>query len=149
MIPCNERFEAHCLEWCDQRQNISVEENKRKYLASNTQQNTFALYRIDGCVIKDGERCDFLLLKCEENGIIAYFIELKGSDLTRALEQINASIDKLLPKLKPHLAVHARIVLTKVNAPDIKGSDYIKLSKKIRQLGGTIKQQVRLIEEKL
>ena len=42
--------------------------------------------KIDGNVIKAGSRCDYLLLN--EESRMAYLIELKGSDLVKAAEDI-------------------------------------------------------------
>ena len=149
MKRCDERFNRDCLQFFDNRSIINIEENKRKYIGKNINNEEFALYRIDGCVIIDGQRCDFLLLNCDENELVAYFIELKGADLLHAIRQIDTTINLLCSELKDFTAIHARIVLSKVNSPDIKRVDYIKLEKKIRKLGGTIKQQVRILEEKI
>ncbi len=46
---------------------------------------------VDGCQITNGVRCDKLLI-CEDN---EYFIELKGSDVKHAIEQLKASINQL------------------------------------------------------
>lgn len=45
-----------------------------------------AKYTIDGNVIKQGIRCDFLLLNNTDQE--AYYIEIKGSDLEHAKEQV-------------------------------------------------------------
>ena len=45
--------------------------------------------RIDGCVLKDEPACDYLLINsCDEER----YIELKGSDVRRAFEQIENTI---------------------------------------------------------
>ena len=46
-------------------------------------------YQIDGVVIKTGSRCDYLLMN--EESQTAYLIELKGSDLVKAAEQLEAT----------------------------------------------------------
>jgi hypothetical protein len=147
MKRCDERFSQDCLEFFDKRSIINIEENKRKYIVKNTNKKDFTLYKIDDCVIIDGQRCDFLLLNCDENGLVAYFIELKGADLLHAIRQIDTTLTSLLDDLKDYKVINVRIVLSKVNAPNLRSSEYIKLEKKIRKLGGTIKQQVRVLEE--
>lgn len=53
------------------------------------------------------ERCDYLLLNDE--AAISYYIELKGSDLPKAIRQIENTIKLLSPSL-PGYAVLRRIV---------------------------------------
>lgn len=83
------RFDAVCQKFADNRKIINVEENARKFVGTNNAQKSFALYQVDGCIMVDGQRCDFLLLNCSE--LIAYLIELKGSDLIHAIRQIIAT----------------------------------------------------------
>ena len=76
---------------CDIRQKIIVckdKGNPQQYIAYNDDENEVYEYRIDGYVIKtdDGKKCDFLLWNEEKKNV--YFIELKGSDLSKAVEQI-------------------------------------------------------------
>lgn len=40
--------------------------------------------RVDGCAITEGMRCDYLVL-CNKH---EYFVELKGSDIGHAVDQI-------------------------------------------------------------
>lgn len=54
-------------------------------------------YKIDGVVIKVGSRCDYLLMN--EEARIAYLIELKGSDLVKAAEQLEATENVLQREL--------------------------------------------------
>ena len=62
------------------------------YTYENNSLNTLTKYRVDGCLINDERpKCDYLLLNCSKKK--SYFIELKGSDLIKAVEQINSSID--------------------------------------------------------
>ena len=55
------------------------------------------------------ERCDFLLLNDESTPKASYYIELKGSDLPKAIRQIENTIRLLSPSL-PGYAVLRRIV---------------------------------------
>lgn len=49
---------------------------------------------VDGCKITDGIRCDFMMeIKHPDyDGIREYYIELKGTDLAKAFEQILATV---------------------------------------------------------
>lgn len=83
-------------------------------------------------------------MNCERKH--SYFIELKGSDLIRAVEQINRSIDELKNNLTD-FTFSARIVLTRVNTIALKSVEILRLSKKVKLLGGDLKKQTRLLEE--
>ena len=48
--------------------------------------------QVDGCAITEGIRCDNLLIDWNNN---EYFVELKGSDVAKAIEQIMATIPRL------------------------------------------------------
>jgi len=116
-----------------------------EYRYNNQSSNHLAKYRVDGGLISDdGAKCDFLLLNCEQK--LSYFIELKGSDIIRAIEQIDRSIDKLKTDL-PNFAFFARIVLSRVNTIDLKNTKFLKLEKKLNSLNGNLKKKTRLLEE--
>jgi len=112
---------------------------------SNLSSNHLAKYRVDGGLITDnGAKCDYLLLNCEKKQ--SYFIELKGSDIIRAIEQIDRSID-LLKNSLPDFAFFARIVVTRVNTTNLKNSKLLKLDKKVNFLKGNLKKHSGLLEE--
>ena len=80
---------------CDEKQKIIVLKDKGdcEYRALNPATDKVAAYKVDGDLIKDGIRCDFLLLNnslCD-----AYYIELKGSDIRHAMEQIKQTVVRL------------------------------------------------------
>lgn len=51
---------------------------------------------IDNCVIKDGERCDFLILHGNHNSFTEeIYVELKGSDVKKAISQLETTINKI------------------------------------------------------
>lgn len=145
MNDCENKFSTECLEFFDNRRIVNVEENSRKFVGINSKQKPFVLYRVDGCIIVGGQKCDFLLFNCSE--LIAYLIELKGSDLKHAVSQINITLNHLLGNLVDFTKINARIVLTKVNTPDLKSTDLIKLERRIRQLGGTLDYKAVVLSE--
>lgn len=115
-----------------------------EYRYINQSSNHLAKYRVDGGLILNGAKCDFLLLSCEQKR--AYFIELKGSDILHAIEQIDKSIDSLKSNLAG-FAFFARIVLTKVSTIDLKSTKLVKLEKRLKSLDGNLKKQTRLLKE--
>ena len=57
-----------------------------EYRAENKSGQRVSQYQVDGKIITEGIRCDFLL--CNEDCKDAYYIELKGSDVLHAKEQL-------------------------------------------------------------
>ncbi len=91
------------------------------------------------CIVQS-EACDFLMLV---NDSAAYLIELKGSDVAKAIRQIHSTLDILEQKLRPR-TIHARIVPTRVPTPNLLATSELKLRKR---LGGTYKVQARVLQE--
>lgn len=77
---------------------IVLKENKSQIIFKNETQSTIRKIRIDGCVINDGLRCDYLII---DNFGTQHFIELKGCDIKHAIDQIESTICKIVanPKL--------------------------------------------------
>lgn len=73
---------------------LVLQENKSKIIFLNPNQDQVLIIRVDGCVIKDNEilRCDYAIVPCDE---IEIYVELKGSDISHAVKQIESTI-KLL-----------------------------------------------------
>ncbi len=137
-----------CFDFIKERRKMVTCTDSRspsKYIYENTSLDELSKYQIDGCLITDdGSKCDFLLLNCSKE--TAYFIELKGSDLIKAIEQISRSIDLLHRDFNTY-SVEARIVLTRVNTTDLKNTQVIKLEKRLKKLNGKLKKQSRQLSE--
>jgi hypothetical protein len=67
-------------------------------------------YKLDGVLIQQEECCDFLLLN--DPGYKSYYIELKGQDVKKAVEQVLAAERKCKSELYQYLS-HYRIVVKK------------------------------------
>lgn len=63
--------------------------SKPEHIANNIEGCEVYQYRIDGNIIREGLRCDFMIWNEKRRDI--YLIELKGSDLDHALEQLDAT----------------------------------------------------------
>ena len=59
----------------------------------NAARRTCLKVRVDDCVIRSGVRCDWLVIRTD--GQHEYFVELKGSDVKHAIEQLEASMKQL------------------------------------------------------
>ena len=123
------------------------DKGRSEYRYNNQSANYLAKYRVDdGLISNNDPKCDFLLLNCEQKK--AFFIELKGSNIVRAIEQITRSMDDLQGNLGG-FAVFARIVLTRDNTTKLNiGNKLLKLEQKVKALNGDfIKASRGLLEE--
>ncbi|MBF0459333.1 MAG: hypothetical protein HQK99_15695 [Nitrospirae bacterium] len=110
-------FKSHKCSKCDNRKIIVVEQKRSKYTLTNEPEKYICKIDVDGCLVTEGMRCDYLVINCEDN--VAYCVELKGKNLSHAIEQITQSIKLLSDKLTD-CKINARIVLTKVTTPTSK-----------------------------
>ncbi|GAB6009165.1 hypothetical protein [Dysgonomonas reticulitermitis] len=147
MPECNCKAFSTCFEFQhDNRKIIPIRDKRHKteYRYINKSANHLAKYRVDGGLISSGKKCDFLLLNCEQKQ--SYFIELKGSDMSQAIDQIDRSIDLLRHNLTG-FAFFARIVLTKSPPTRVKNTKQVKLEDKLKSLNGGLISRTRLFEE--
>lgn len=78
---------------------IVFSEKKSKITFVNPEHNTYRAIQVDGCVFnaEDGLKCDNLLESVEYAD--QYFVELKGGDSNKAVEQLKDTIDRMQPRL--------------------------------------------------
>lgn len=78
---------------------IVFSEKKSKVTFVNPEHNTYRAIQVDGCVFnaEDGQKCDNLLESVEYAD--QYFVELKGGDSNKAVEQLKDTIDKMPARL--------------------------------------------------
>lgn len=81
---------------------IKFEEKKSILYLSNPNKEKITCVQVDGCAIKNGTKCDHLYEYNQEE----HFLELKGSDIKHAVEQLKRSIHELSSSAK----VYAEIV---------------------------------------
>ncbi|MBD5210908.1 MAG: hypothetical protein HDS77_06545 [Bacteroidales bacterium] len=99
-----------------ERENLSIKETNTTYKLSFCKRRQSVAYQIDGNIIKEGNKCDFLILAKQDNAANedekwkSIFVELKGKDVLHALEQLDATIDNNIFKHPSVNEVHARIV---------------------------------------
>lgn len=70
----------------DSRKIHVFEENGRKLTLNNPDQVLSKRVAVDGCEIKEGVRCDFMLIVDSKD--LEIFIELKGTDVKHGIDQI-------------------------------------------------------------
>jgi len=78
---------------------IVFSEKKSKITFLNPDHVTYRAIQVDGCVFNadDGKKSDKLLES--EKYADQYFVELKGSDSSTAVNQLKVTIDKMQPRL--------------------------------------------------
>lgn len=73
--------------------NIVFEQNRRRVCFYNPNRQICECVQVDGCAITEGIRCDNMLTSHDER--CEYFVELKGTDVKHAIEQLRVSIQTL------------------------------------------------------
>ncbi len=140
--------EDNCLMSCDIRKHLVVEENNKKYRLENPKGNLLASFHVDGGMIRSKKimKCDHLLL--DFNSRKSILVELKGTDLKHAFEQIENTLMRFASVLSRY-KVYARIVTSsRTNVPNIKACpQYVSLNKKIAARGGNVKIQSDIMQE--
>ena len=79
-----------------ERKIVSTSEKGKTYKVQFTKIKPSAVYTIDGNIIKDGNKCDKLVLiqsDVSHNKWIEVFVELKGKNVDHAVEQLKATVD--------------------------------------------------------
>ena len=122
----------------------SDKRSKSIYRYINQSRQSVAKIRVDGGLVSDTstKKCDWLLVN--KDSATAFFIELKGSNLTRAIEQINATLDLLWTGIKKTgiRTANARIVLSKIPRPHHMSNDKRILEQRLKKNeygGGTVR----------
>lgn len=89
---------AYCVEMRSDSL-IVFSEKKSKITFENPDHNTYRAIQVDGCFFnaEDGHKCDNLLESVEYAD--QYFVELKGGDSNKAVEQLKDTIDRMQPRL--------------------------------------------------
>ena len=109
---------------CSKNQRIIVSKDKGspcKHIAYNTHLAYVTHYMVDGYVLTEGMRCDFLLIN--EDTKIGYLIELKGSDLVRASRQLEET-EKALKQQLTQYQIMYRIIIRKSSTHAIHSSAF-------------------------
>ena len=98
-----------------QRKKVSVSEKGITYIL-NTNDKESVVYSVDGCIIKEGRNCDKLVLIRPANDAnspeewIEIFVELKGTDISTAIEQLRETLKNQLFKDESNIDIRARII---------------------------------------
>ncbi|MEJ5279466.1 hypothetical protein WH299_09330 [Pseudomonas sp. MYb541] len=77
---------------------LTFEEQKSVFQVLNKGRRNLERHQVDGCLIVDGIKCDWLLVDTDSGREI--YIELKGSDIKHAVDQICETIGALTKSAK-------------------------------------------------
>lgn len=105
---------------------------KTEYRIINENEKVIDKYVVDDCLLRTkqrDEKCDYLILVNEIKE--AYFVECKGSDVVKAVSQLDSSINILNNKL-PGYVLKGRIIPTRVYSPDLRMQAYKRLREKLK-----------------
>lgn len=103
---------------------FSSSENGCRHIGNNVNRQHIRHFKIDGEVFSGSseERSDYLLLN--DVARTSYYIELKGSDLSKAIRQIENTIRLISPSL-PGYEIFRRIVY-RTSSHDVHSSDILR-----------------------
>ncbi len=71
---------------------IVFEENQRTMRFLNTHRRSVEKVKVDGCLLREGRKCDYLLIDHEQK---EYYVELKGIGVLHAFDQIEATVQQI------------------------------------------------------
>lgn len=96
------------------RSNLSLKEQQTIYRLDFGRKRLCSSFRVDGNIISEWSKCDFLILarrgESDDAKWMAVFVELKGTDVEYALEQIKATLAASVFRHDSVGERHARIV---------------------------------------
>lgn len=139
-IECPDKIK--CLKYSDCRNFAKCEENSVAYTIDNKKEKfNISLLRIDEGIIKgnDSYKCDYLFTLSKNDYKCIILVELKGTDIIHAMEQISDTMNYLNLNSFCCNKVFARIIHNG-GVPNLYQStpQYIKLYKRIKKLNGDI-----------
>lgn len=119
---------------CNKNDKIIISKDsktKRKHIAKNLKINNVRQYQLDGNIIKNAKSCDYLVLNddCKK----AFFIELKGRNVSEAVPQLEGAVLKTSSELSGY-SFKFRIISSKSNTHEINDSKILKFKKKYKDV---------------
>lgn len=121
---------------------IKFVERGKKMIFANPGRKRCLKVQVDGCAIKEGDKCDNLL-KIDTDCGGEYYVELKGTDVAHALVQVEETIKKLHNDASP---VNAYIISTNVSPALTTKIQLFKVKFK-KKYNANLKVKERICEE--
>jgi len=126
------------------KKNLVARGSKTEYRLINEGRKSFDKYVVDDCLLKLKEReekCDYLFMIIDMKE--AFFIECKGSDILKAIRQLDSSIN-ILGRELAGFVFKGRIIPTKVYSPDLRTLEHKRLRAKLK---GELEIKNKVFEE--
>ncbi|NOT93616.1 hypothetical protein [Ferruginibacter sp.] len=133
-----------CIEFNEKRKICVAYENGKTYTLNNNSNVSVRKVKIDKCLAQNvnEKRCDFLFDTDELQRV--FFVELKGGDLNKAVNQIYSTILYLKSEFRG-FRIDARIVGSR-DVPEFKNTpDYKRLAKEVYATKGTIERGINKV----
>lgn len=105
---------------------LVLSENKSVIRILNGKNRNLILKTVDGCLINDGVRCDYLVVDDETQK--ESFIELKGGNVEHAVKQLVSSVARLTSNLNAEKTAYVICTRSPLTGPAIQ-----KLQKQLRR----------------
>lgn len=126
--------------------NVSLIENKMKCMFINEPKLDLYKIKVDRGLIKEPiEKCDYIVHWLDEVSHV-FYVELKGSDVPKALSQLIATIDLTKEKFANFTDKNCVIVCSRYPQED---STIQRFKKQLHQLGYTLHPKSRIFEYKI
>ena len=145
-----------CIEFSDTRTNPKCEENGKKYIINNEKNYRVTLYKIDGGVIvvdktvpSDLTKCDYLFCIQKEEKDIAVLVELKGTDVQKALKQIRATYEMFKSFLNKFDVVNCRVIVTNATPKIYATPAFVSIQRELKRKNGDLLIHERQMNEKI
>lgn len=122
---------------------IISEEGGKKHHAHNKYQNDVRHYKLDGGLVSQQKCCDYLLLNDTKKQ--AYFIELKGNDIKKGIEQLKCGVKIFSPELSGY-DILCRLVCSRAKTHNVHDSTFRKFKK---EYGKKFKYKENILEENI
>lgn len=152
---CTNKNRDVCIEFSDNRTNAKCEENKKKYTIHNKNKERITLYKIDGGAITVDSNTPVGLTKCDylfcvnSSESVAVLVELKGTDVKKALQQIKSTYFLYKEFFAGFDKILCRIIVTN-STPHIKADPvYVTLQKEFKRKCGDVIIATRELTENI
>lgn len=142
---------AKCIEYDEIRTRCIASESGKMYKLENESRFKIKKVKVDGCFAQNAgeQRCDYLFVIDNEETKRAIFVELKGGDLVKALQQVFSTVTFIKKELTNY-RLDARIVGTRDVPGFVDTIDYRKLAREIKLSNGTIQRATnKILSEKI
>lgn len=112
-----------------ERKVIVVKENGKGYRLTLEPQKLCTAYQVDGYIIKDGNKCDKLVLAgVDTDRWVEIFVELKGRDTEHAIRQLEETVQNSIFVHPTIVEKRARIVGQRI--PRCNGDSVVERARK-------------------